>query len=84
MFGQRILALAAVVAAFAGLALSRPGETSGSGAERRHVVRPGDTLWAIAEARYPGDPREAVWRIEERNGLETPMILPGSVLILPP
>ena len=76
--------LGAVVAAVAGLALSRPGETSGAGGERRHVVRPGDTLWAIAEARYAGDPREAVWRIEERNDLGTPTILPGTVLILPP
>ena len=84
MFGQRVVALMALLAVVAGVALSHAGPTSGARGEQRYVVQPGDTLWAIALSHYDGDPREAVWRIGERNGLESPTLVPGRALVLPP
>jgi hypothetical protein len=46
-------------------------------------VQPGDTLWVLATTRYEGDPRKALWRIQERNGLTSPMLRPGEVIVLP-
>jgi LysM repeat protein len=59
------------------------GETGASGPEQRYSVRPGDTLWSIAERTYAGDPREGVWELRERNDLESAVIVPGQVLVLP-
>ncbi len=59
------------------------GETGASGPEQRYRVRPGDTLWSIAERTYAGDPREGVWELRERNDLESAVIVPGQVLVLP-
>jgi LysM repeat protein len=73
-----LLALAVVLA----LATARP--SSGARPESRHIVRSGETLWEIAAERYSGDPREAVWRIQQRNGLGSGALQPGTVLYLPP
>ena len=54
-----------------------------SSAPDRYVVQPGDTLWSIAERTFPGDPREGVWELRERNALESALIVPGQVLVLP-
>ena len=59
------------------------GETGASGPERSYRVRPGDTLWSIAERTFPGDPREGVWELRQRNDLDSPLIVPGQVLVLP-
>ena len=45
--------------------------------------KPGDTLWSIAERSFAGDPREGVWELRERNELESAVIVPGQVLVLP-
>jgi nucleoid-associated protein YgaU len=56
----------------------------GAGAELRYVVKQGDTLWSIAGDRYGGDLRGGVWRVQERNGLTSAALTPGTVLFLPP
>lgn len=73
----------AFLAVLAVLALASARQSSGSGGEVRYVVRPGDTLWRLASEHYGGDPRQAVWEISERNGLETAVLRPGTVLFLP-
>ncbi len=48
------------------------------------TVEPGDSLWAIAVQRAPdADPRQTVDRIISRNGLRSPMIVPGQQLEVP-
>ena len=84
MFVRRALLAIVLAAVVAGAALSSARPTSGAAPERHYVVRPGDTLWAIATTRYAGDPREAVWRIRDRNGLESALLRPGQVLVMPP
>jgi nucleoid-associated protein YgaU len=50
-----------------------------------HVVRSGDTLWDIAVGvAAPGaDVRNVVEDIKRASGLQTSLILPGQVLIVP-
>ena len=79
MIGRIVLLAAAVLVLWALFA----GETGASGPEQRYRVRPGDTLWSIAERTYAGDPREGVWELRERNDLESAVIVPGQVLVLP-
>ncbi len=52
-------------------------------ARAQYRVKPGDTLWSIAERTFPGDPREGVWELRERNELDSAVIVPGQVLVLP-
>jgi LysM domain len=59
------------------------GETGAGGPERSYRVKPGDTLWSIAEKTFAGDPREGVWELRERNELDSAVIVPGQVLVLP-
>jgi hypothetical protein len=59
------------------------GETGAGGPERHYRVKPGDTLWSIAERSFSGDPREGVWELRERNTLESALLVPGQVLVLP-
>lgn len=59
------------------------GETGASGPELHYRVKPGDTLWSIAERTFPGDPREGVWELRDRNDLDSAVIVPGQVLLLP-
>jgi LysM domain len=59
------------------------GETGAGGPERRYHVQPGDTLWSIAERTFAGDPREGVWELRDRNRLDSAVIVPGQVLVLP-
>jgi nucleoid-associated protein YgaU len=83
MFVRRALLAIFLAAVVVGAALSSAHPTRGAAPERHYVVRPGDTLWAIATS-YAGDPREAVWRIRDRNGLESALLRPGQVLVMPP
>ena len=59
------------------------GETGAGGPERSYRVQPGDTLWSIAEKTFAGDPREGVWELRVRNELDSAVIAPGQVLVLP-
>ena len=77
----RVIAVA-LVAVIGWAAFVRPSD--GAAPERSYVVRRGDTLWTIAERMYGGDPREGVWRIQQRNGLGSGALQPGTVLYLPP
>lgn len=77
--GRTVLVALAVLLLWALFA----GETGAGGPERSYRVEPGDTLWSIAERTFPGDPREGVWELRERNALETAVIVPGQVLVLP-
>jgi LysM repeat protein len=74
------------IVVFAVLALAFSNARAGGSSEAgvRYVVKPGDTLWEIASDRYDGDPRGAVWRLQERNGLDSPTLVPGMNLYLPP
>jgi hypothetical protein len=72
-----------LVAPLTVFALMAARASNGSGREVRYIVRPGDTLWRLAAERYGGDPRRGVWEISERNGLESAVLRPGTVLFLP-
>ncbi len=50
-----------------------------------HVVAPGDTLWAVAgDYSDPGDDlRRLVSDIKRLSGLESSLIHPGQVLLIP-
>ena len=80
---RRFAALVALAVALVVVALGSARPTGGAADDARYTVRPGDTLWLIAEAHYEGDPREAIWEIKERNDLETSLLTPGTVLVLP-
>ncbi|MGI8627989.1 MAG: LysM peptidoglycan-binding domain-containing protein [Geodermatophilaceae bacterium] len=48
------------------------------------TVESGDTLWSLAERLDPqADPREVIAAIMTLNGLDTPTLQPGQVLLLP-
>jgi len=50
---------------------------------REYRVLPGDTIWSLAVASSSADPRETVDRIMELNGLASPSLQVGEVVILP-
>ena len=50
---------------------------------REHRVLPGDTIWSLAVASSAADPRETVDRIMELNGLASPSLQVGEVVVLP-
>jgi LysM repeat protein len=77
----RFLLVAFLVTILAWSVLARGSE--GAGTEESYRVRPGDTLWSIAARRYGGDPRQAVWQLQRENGLSSPALTPGQVLVLP-
>ena len=84
MFASRLVVRIALLALGALLLWALfAGETGAGGPERAYRVKPGDTLWSIAERSFAGDPREGVWELQERNGLESAVIVPGQVLVLP-
>ena len=84
MFASRLLVRIALLAIGALLLWALfAGETGAEGPERHYRVKPGDTLWSIAERSFAGDPREGVWELRERNELESAVIVPGQVLVLP-
>ena len=84
MFASRLLVRIALLAIGALLLWALfAGETGAGGPERNYRVKPGDTLWSIAERSFAGDPREGVWELRERNELESTVIVPGQVLVLP-
>jgi LysM repeat protein len=76
----RILILVLAAALLVGYA-ARPSGSAGPPA--RYVVRPADTLWSIAAAHYAGDPRDGIWKLEHRNHLDSTVLTPGQVLVLP-
>lgn len=53
---------------------------------REYKVRPGDTLWAIAREHTDGkgDIRRYIYDIMKENGMKSPDIMPGQVLLIPP
>jgi len=49
-----------------------------------YQVRSGDTLWAIATTvAGDDDVRDVVWQIKHLNGLDSSVIYPGQVLVVP-
>ncbi len=57
----------------------------GEPATTSHVVVLGDTLWDIAVVATPpgGDVRRTLHDIRRRNGLESSIIHPGDLLVVP-
>ncbi|MDD2573121.1 MAG: LysM peptidoglycan-binding domain-containing protein [Bacillota bacterium] len=51
-----------------------------------YIVKSGDTLWAIAKKHTSGksDIRRYIYDIMDKNGMESPDIMPGQVLFIPP
>lgn len=49
------------------------------------VVRPGDTLWNLVRAYGPPgiDPRIAIYRVQEANQLESILLQPGQMIVIP-
>lgn len=48
------------------------------------TVAAGDNLWSIATETFPEmDPREAMARFRSANGLTSPDLTPGQVLVIP-
>lgn len=85
---------AAILMVVAGLPASSPTSVDRAGraaasdvtsvSSRRVVVAQGDSLWEIALRLNPeGDPRETVVRLRRLNGLESNLIHPGQVLLVP-
>ena len=79
LLGRLLLVVLGVVLLWALFA----GETGAGGPERQYRVKPGDTLWSIAERTFSGDPREGVWELRERNDLDSYVIVPGQLLVVP-
>ena len=87
--GRRLLVVLALLFAVGALAIGGAvlGE-SGGGLElmgtTKVIVEPGDTLWSIAGAAAgERDVRDVVVDIRRLNGLDTAVITPGQVLVLP-
>jgi nucleoid-associated protein YgaU len=88
---RSLVALAAALAmALAGVVhMSGAPARAGAGpsdpvAVERVSVEQGDSLWLIAERVAPErDPRDVVHRLRELNGLDSNLIQPGQVLLIP-
>lgn len=50
-----------------------------------YVVNVGDTLWSIAGVHLPsgGDVRSLIYEIRDLSGLESSLIRPGQILLIP-
>jgi len=79
VFGRIVIVVLVALLVWAVLAR----DTGAGPNPRHHTVRPGETLWSIAVASYAGDPREGVWELRERNDLDSAVIVPAQVLVLP-
>ncbi len=78
--------LLTIVAVFLVLLLaSGVGAQSGPIPTSQHRVTSGETLWTIAESMTPpgGDVREVVFTIKRLNELDTSLIRPGDILVVP-
>ena len=83
LYVRRRLAFLLVLAALVIGGLRFAASSSGAGPAVRYDVVPGDTLWSIAAAHYDGDPRAEIDAIRSTNHLQTDLIVPGQVLLLP-
>ncbi|MFH1105548.1 MAG: LysM peptidoglycan-binding domain-containing protein [Actinomycetota bacterium] len=77
-----VLLLASAVAAQADDPI---GPSSASATYVSHTVRSGDTLWDIAASYTPAgdDVRDVIVDIKAANELDSSVIVPGQVLVIP-
>jgi len=80
-----LVIISTIVVALVLLLPSAFGATPGASTED-YVVRSGDTLWDIAEERTTEghDVRGTITSIRRLNDLESSMIQPGEILVVPP
>ena len=80
-----LVALVLICSPLLAWSVSRPDNETPVAPVARVVVRPGDTLWGIAREYGPAreDVRGTVYRMKQANGLDTSVIRPGDVLLVP-
>ena len=81
----RALVVISTIVAIVALLLLATGEANGAEPVTPYTVESGDTLWEIAadRTRAGDDVRATVIEITELNGLDTSLIVPGQVLVVP-
>ena len=80
-----LVALVLICSPLFAWSVSRPGGVAPVAPVARVVVQPGDTLWGIAREHGPAreDVRSIVYRIKQASRLDTSLIHPGDVLLVP-
>ena len=88
--GRVLLLVALVAVLFAAFSLGRaaseaaPPSAAPAPVLQHVTVQAGESLWTLAQRTAPEhDPRDVVAQIRELNGLETPHLQPGQLLVLP-
>ncbi len=83
---SRVLVIISTIVVALVLLLPSAFGATPKGSTEDYVVRSGDTLWDIAEGRTTEgqDVRGTITSIRRLNDLESSMIQPGEVLVVPP
>ncbi len=81
----RVLVIISTIVVILALLLLSTGSANGAEPAEVYTVESGDTLWDIAEARTPdgADVRITIVEIKQLNDLESSLIVPGQILVVP-
>ena len=82
---SRVLVIISTIVVVMALLLLSTGAASGAQPAVPYTVESGDTLWEIADELTPAgdDIRATVLVIKQLNDLDTSLIVPGQVLVVP-